>query len=53
MVMWSTGSAARLLLNNIMTLRGMDFAMISAAAAAKAILAARERRLFSRSAGGI
>lgn len=37
------GSAARLLLNNIMTLRGMDFAMISAAAAAQAILTAREQ----------
>ncbi len=37
------GSAARLLLNNIMTLRGMDFAIISAAAAARAILAAREK----------
>lgn len=41
------GSAARLLLNNIMTLRGMDFAMISAAAAAQAILAAREQGNYS------
>lgn len=41
------GSAARLLLNNIMTLRGMDFAMISAAAAAQAILAAREKGDYS------
>lgn len=38
-----TGSAARLVLNNVVTLRGMDFAIISAAAAAKAILAAREK----------
>src|SRR5579859_1052723 len=37
----AVGSSARLLLNNIMTLRGMDFAMISAAAAAKAILSAQ------------
>jgi electron transfer flavoprotein-quinone oxidoreductase len=37
------GSAARLLLNNVLTLRGMDFAMISAVAAAKAILAARPK----------
>jgi len=42
-----TGSAARLLLNNIMTLRGMDFAMISAAAAAKAILKAREKGAYN------
>jgi electron transfer flavoprotein-quinone oxidoreductase len=41
------GSAARLLLNNIMTLRGMDFAMISAAAAAQAILTAREQGNYS------
>jgi electron transfer flavoprotein-quinone oxidoreductase len=44
------GSAARLLLNNIMTLRGMDFAMISAAAAAQAILAAREQGSYSSGA---
>ncbi len=37
------GSAARLVLNNVVTLRGMDFAIVSAAAAAKAILAAREK----------
>jgi electron transfer flavoprotein-quinone oxidoreductase len=42
------GSAARLLLNNIMTLRGMDFAMISAAAAAKAVLAARDQGAYSK-----
>ncbi|MEJ5201913.1 MAG: FAD-dependent oxidoreductase [Anaerolineales bacterium] len=36
------GSAAQLLLNNIFTLRGMDFAIISGAIAAKAILEARE-----------
>lgn len=36
------GSAARLLLNNVMTLRGMDVAVASAASAARAILAARE-----------
>jgi electron transfer flavoprotein-quinone oxidoreductase len=35
------GSAARLLLNNVMTLRGMDFAVASGAAAAQAILAAQ------------
>lgn len=35
------GSAARLLLNNVMTLRGMDFAIVSGYAAAKAILAAK------------
>ena len=44
------GSAARLLLNNIMTLRGMDFAMLSAAAAAKAVLAAREKGDYSAAA---
>jgi len=36
------GSAARLLLNNVMTLRGMDVAVASAASAAQAVLAARE-----------
>lgn len=42
----TTGSAARLTLNNIFTLRGMDFAMLSAEAAAKAILSAREKGSF-------
>lgn len=42
------GSAARLLLNNVMTLRGMDVAVASAAAAAKAILQAREQGDYSR-----
>jgi electron transfer flavoprotein-quinone oxidoreductase len=42
------GSAARLLLNNVMTLRGMDIAVASAAAAAKAILAARAQGDYSR-----
>jgi electron transfer flavoprotein-quinone oxidoreductase len=37
------GSAARLVLNNVVTLRGMDFAVISGAMAAQAILAAREK----------
>ncbi len=41
------GSAARLLMNNILTLRGMDFAILSAAAAARAVLAAREKGDFS------
>ncbi len=41
------GSAARLLLNNILTLRGMDFAMISAAAAAEAILSAKKKDSFN------
>jgi electron transfer flavoprotein-quinone oxidoreductase len=41
------GSAARLLLNNIVTLRGMDFAVVSAAAAAKAVLAAKDKGDFS------
>jgi electron transfer flavoprotein-quinone oxidoreductase len=41
------GSAARLLLNNIMTLRGMDVAVTSAAAAAKAIITAKEKGDFS------
>lgn len=36
------GSAAQLLLNNIFSLRGMDFAIISGAIAAKAILEVRE-----------
>jgi electron transfer flavoprotein-quinone oxidoreductase len=42
------GSAARLLLNNVMTLRGMDVAVASAAAAANAILAARAQGSYSR-----
>jgi electron transfer flavoprotein-quinone oxidoreductase len=42
-----TGSAARLVLNNVLTLRGMDFAIISAVAAAKAILGAREKGSYS------
>ncbi len=41
------GSAARLLLNNVMTLRGMDVAVASAAAAAKAIIEAKEKNDFS------
>ena len=41
------GSAARLLLNNVMTLRGMDLAIASAASAAKAVLAAKEKGDFS------
>ena len=44
------GSAARLLLNNVMTLRGMDVAVASAAAAAKAILAARAQGNYSQAA---
>ena len=44
------GSAARLLLNNVMTLRGMDVAVASAASAARAILTARERGDFSKAA---
>ena len=44
------GSAARLLLNNVMTLRGMDIAVASAAAAARAILAARAQGDYSRTA---
>jgi electron transfer flavoprotein-quinone oxidoreductase len=41
------GSAARLLLNNVMTLRGMDVAVASAAAAAKAVIDAKEKDDFS------
>jgi electron transfer flavoprotein-quinone oxidoreductase len=41
------GSAARLLLNNVMTLRGMDVAVVSAAAAARAIIDAKEKGDFS------
>jgi len=43
------GSAARLLLNNVMTLRGMDIAIASAEAGAKAIIQAKERDDFSAS----
>ncbi len=42
------GSAARLLLNNIMTLRGMDFAVVSGAAAAKAIIEANKKGSYSK-----
>ena len=41
------GSAARLLLNNVLTLRGMDFAIASGAAAAQAILQAREQGAYT------
>ena len=41
------GSAARLLVNNVLTLRGMDFAIVSAAIAARSILAAREKGAFT------
>ncbi|KAA3665030.1 MAG: FAD-dependent oxidoreductase [Chloroflexi bacterium] len=41
------GSAARLLLNNVMTLRGMDVAVASAVAAAKAIIDAKANEDFS------
>jgi len=44
------GSAARLLLNNVLTLRGMDFAIVSGAVAAKAILAAREKGVYDAAA---
>ncbi len=44
------GSAARLLMNNLLTLRGMDFAVLSGAAAAKAILSARQLGSFDASA---
>ena len=37
------GSAARFLLNNVVTLRGMDLAIVSAEAAAKAILSAGQK----------
>jgi electron transfer flavoprotein-quinone oxidoreductase len=40
------GSAARLLLNNVFTVRGMDFAIVSAAEAARAILDARAKGSF-------
>jgi len=38
-----TGSAARLVVNNGMTLRGMDFAMVSGSAAARAIVTCRAK----------
>ncbi|MFC1960950.1 FAD-dependent oxidoreductase [Chloroflexota bacterium] len=41
------GSAARLLLNNVLTLRGMDVAVASAAAAAQAIIDAAAQEDFS------
>ena len=41
------GSAARLLLNNVLTLRGMDVAVASASAAAKAIIDAKAKEDFS------
>ena len=44
------GSAARLLLNNIMTLRGMDLAVTSAKAAADAIIAAHAANDYSKEA---
>ena len=44
------GSAARLLLNNVMTLRGMDIAVASAAAAAQAVIAAKEQGDYSAAA---
>ncbi len=44
------GSAARLLVNNVLTLRGMDFAVASGAEAARAILAAREAGDYSAGA---
>ncbi len=37
------GSAARLLLNNVLTLRGIDIAIASAAAAAKAVIAINQQ----------
>jgi len=43
------GSAARLILNNILTLRGMDLAVSSAASAAQAIIQAHERGDYSAS----
>jgi electron transfer flavoprotein-quinone oxidoreductase len=44
------GSAARLLLNNVMTLRGMDVAVASAASAARAILGARDQGDYTEAA---
>lgn len=43
-----TGSAAGLLLNNVMTLRGMDFAVLSGAAAARAIIEANKKGSYSK-----
>lgn len=40
------GSAGRLLINNLLTLRGMDFAIVSGVMAARAIVRARERKDF-------
>lgn len=40
------GSAARLLVNNVLTLRGMDFAMVSGVMASRAILACRAKGAF-------
>ncbi len=44
------GSAARLILNNLFTLRGMDLAVVSGVAAAQAVLEAHRRNDFSASA---
>jgi len=44
------GSAARLILNNVMTLRGMDLAVASAASAAWAILDAHEQGAYTSEA---
>ncbi|RLI25653.1 MAG: FAD-dependent oxidoreductase [Candidatus Hecatellales archaeon] len=44
-----TGSAACLLINNLFTLRGMDLAVASGAAAAKAVLRAKQKGDFSAS----
>ncbi|MCL5075840.1 MAG: FAD-dependent oxidoreductase [Chloroflexi bacterium] len=44
------GSAAGLVLNNVLTLRGMDLAIASGVAAAKTVLAAKEKGDFSRAA---
>jgi len=41
------GSAGRLLINNLLTLRGMDFAIVSGVMAARAIIAARARQDFT------
>lgn len=43
----TVGSAARLLMNNIATLRGMDFAILSAQAAAEAVLEVQTKKDFS------
>jgi len=45
----AAGSSACLLINNLFTLRGMDLAVASGAAAAKAVLKAKERNDFSAS----